>query len=73
MGAGRINKSDSIDSQVGIILNKKVASKVKEKEVLATIYANDQEKLDIVLKETLDSFIITDEKIEKPKYIIDII
>lgn len=73
LGAGRINKSDSIDSQVGIILNKKVASKVKEKEVLATIYANDQEKLDIVLKETLDSFIITDEKIEKPKYIIDII
>ncbi len=44
LGAGRINKEDEIEPDVGIILNKKVGDKVIDKEILAYIYANDREK-----------------------------
>ncbi len=44
LGAGRIKKEDKIDYTVGIILDKKVSEKVKEKEIIGYIYANDQEK-----------------------------
>ena len=44
LGAGRIKKEDKIDYTVGIILDKKVLEKVKEKEIIGYIYANDQEK-----------------------------
>ncbi len=44
LGAGRINKEDEIEPDVGIILNKKVGDQVTDKEVLAYIYANDREK-----------------------------
>lgn len=45
LGAGRINKEDEIDPSVGIILNKKVGDKVSKDDVLAYIYANDENKL----------------------------
>ena len=44
LGAGRIKKDDKIDMSVGIVLNKKVNDFVKQNELLATIYANDEEK-----------------------------
>lgn len=44
LGAGRIKKEDKIDMAVGIILNKKVGEEVKKGDLLATIYANDEEK-----------------------------
>ena len=44
LGAGRIKKDDKIDMSVGIVLNKKVNDFVERDELLATIYANDEEK-----------------------------
>ena len=44
LGAGRIKKDDKIDMSVGIVLNKKVNDFVEQDELLATIYANDEEK-----------------------------
>ena len=44
LGAGRIRKEDVVDPSVGIVLNKKINDEVKEGEVLAYIYANDEEK-----------------------------
>ena len=44
LGAGRIKKEDKIDYTVGIILDKKVSEKVKEKEIIGYIYTNDEEK-----------------------------
>ena len=43
LGAGRINKEDSIDYDVGISLNKKVGDYVDEGDILATIYYNNVE------------------------------
>ena len=45
LGAGRINKEDEIDPNVGIILNKKVGDEVFEGDFLAYICANDEQKL----------------------------
>lgn len=45
LGAGRINKEDEIEYNVGIILNKKVGDIVEEQDFLAYICANDEKKL----------------------------
>ena len=44
LGAGRIKKEDKIDMAVGVVLNKKTNDFVEQDELLATIYANDEEK-----------------------------
>lgn len=45
LGAGREKKEQDIDATVGIVLAKKVAHKVNNKDVLAYVHANDKEKL----------------------------
>ena len=50
LGAGRIKKDDKIDMSVGIVLNKKVNDFVEQDELLATIYANDEEKCKIAVE-----------------------
>ena len=51
LGAGRIKKEDKIDMAVGIKLNKKIGEKVEKGELLATIYANQNEKGEFAKKE----------------------
>ena len=46
LGAGRVNKGDKIDYNVGIYLNKLVGDTVKKGDLLATIYVNKNVKLD---------------------------
>ena len=46
LGAGRINKEDKIDYNVGIYLNKLVGDTVKKGDILATVYVNKNVKLD---------------------------
>ena len=45
LGAGRVNKDDKIEAEVGIVLNKKVGDEVTEDDFLAYICANDEEKI----------------------------
>lgn len=45
LGGGRETKESTIDSSVGIVLNKKVGDSVEKGEAVATIYANDMDKL----------------------------
>ena len=45
LGSGRVNKEDSIDPSVGIILNKKVGDEVAQGDFLAYVCANDESKL----------------------------
>ncbi|OYP46358.1 thymidine phosphorylase, partial [Lachnotalea glycerini] len=45
LGGGRETKESEIDLAVGLVLHKKVGDYVKMGESLATIYANDKEKL----------------------------
>ena len=46
LGAGRVNKEDKIDYNVGIYLNKLVGDTVKKGDILATIYVNKNVKID---------------------------
>ena len=45
LGAGRVNKDDKIEADVGIVLNKKVGDEVEEDDFLAYICANDENKI----------------------------
>ena len=73
LGAGRIKKEDNIDKSVGIVLNKKVADKVKEGDVLAFIYANDEEKGNIAVCELQSLYKISKEPVDKEKIILEIV
>ena len=73
LGAGRIRKEDNIDNTVGVILNKKIASKVKMGDILATVYSNKKIEKTNKYNEILNIFKISNQEQEKPKTIIDII
>lgn len=73
LGAGRLKKEDSIDYSVGIYLNKKVGDKIEKGDILAYIHANNEEKGKEALRELETAYEITQSKVEKEKYIIDII
>lgn len=73
LGAGRDKKEDNIDHAVGIVLNKKVADIVKENDVLAYIYANDEIKMVNAKKELKEIIKISQNNIVKEKTILEII
>ena len=58
LGAGRIKKEDKIDSSVGIQIEKKSGDVIKEGEILAYIYANDEEKGKTAVEEILKGYSI---------------
>ena len=70
LGAGRLTKDDEIDLTVGIILNHKVGEYVQKDETLATIFYNEKEVTD---EEVLSCFKFSENPVEEPKLIIDII
>ena len=73
IGAGRVKKEDNIDKSVGIIINKKISDKVEVGEVLAYVYANDEEKGTRAVEDIENAYEIVNTEIEKPKHIINII
>ncbi len=64
LGAGREKKESEIDLSVGIILKKKVGSKVNINEDLAEVHYNDSEKLKGSKNKLFSSFVIG---VKKPK------
>lgn len=73
LGAGRIEKEDNIDHEVGIVLNKKVGNKVEKDDVLAYIYANDKEKLENAQEKLIDIIKINDFIQEKTKIVEEVL
>lgn len=73
LGAGRINKEDSIDYSVGIELNKKTGDKVCKGEVLARIYANDEQKGKEALERLSKNYKIADYEVSKKQAILKIL
>ena len=62
LGGGREKKEDTIDPAVGLVLHKKKGDKVQAGESLATIYANDPEKLLQAKERFLQAITIGEEK-----------
>lgn len=73
LGGGRETKESEIDLTVGVVLNKKRGDKVAAGDVLATIHANDKEKLAQAKKRLLKSYTIVDGLIEKEVLIKSVI
>ena len=72
-GAGRATKEDTIDLSAGIYVHKKVGDAVSKGDILATFYGNDAAKLDNAIEEARKAFVISPEKVERPKLIKEII
>ncbi len=70
IGAGRLSKEESIDFEVGIVLNKKVGDYINKGEELLKIYINNKT---LPEEEFIKCFEITKEKIEENKLIKEII
>lgn len=60
LGAGREKKEDSIDPSVGIIVQKKIGDYVEVGDVIAMLYANDEDRLSQAKTVLLTSYMIGD-------------
>ena len=72
LGAGRVKKEDSIDPNVGIVLNKKVSDYVKKGDKLLDLYVDDLWD-DSMIETVLNAYEYSKEKVELPKAISEII
>ncbi|MDE7273017.1 MAG: pyrimidine-nucleoside phosphorylase [Lachnospiraceae bacterium] len=73
LGGGRETKESEIDLSVGLVLHKKVGDMVKKGDFLATIYANDQTKLDAARERFLQAYTIDRNSVEKKPLIKGIV
>lgn len=73
LGAGRVRKEDNIDESVGIILCKKVSNEVKIGDILCYVHANNENLGNEAVSKLKDIYIISEEKVEEPKAILDIV
>ena len=71
LGAGRTKKSDPIDYNVGVYLNKKYGEKVEKNETIATLYVNDTKHLDEAKQLTQEAFSISENAPDKLIMIYD--
>lgn len=69
LGGGRETKESEIDLSVGLELHKKVGDAVKQGDSLATIHANDREKLSAAKKRFLEAYRFSDTPVSKEKLI----
>ena len=73
LGGGRVHKGDPIDHAVGVVLAKKIGDYVKKGEALLTIHANDKQKLADARRRLLDAHSWSDEPVERPPLVHEII
>lgn len=73
LGGGRETKESTIDLSVGLVLHKKVGDFVNAGESLATIYANDRDKLAAAKERFLKAYHFDDKKQERPPFIKGVI
>ncbi len=73
LGAGRATKESKIDLAVGMVLNKKRGDKVSKGDILAYVYANDEDKGNKAVNDINANYEITDSYKEDKKLIYDVI
>lgn len=73
LGAGREKKDDTIDFGAGIILRKKTGDKVKEGEILATLYTNKKETLQSAGKCFLEALTFSENEPVKNELIFGVV
>ncbi|MBE6774572.1 MAG: thymidine phosphorylase [Ruminococcaceae bacterium] len=73
LGAGRVNKEDTIDYTAGIILRKKTGDKVKAGDVIAEFHTNDERLIAPAEKTFFDALTFCEAKPEKSELIYKVI
>jgi pyrimidine-nucleoside phosphorylase len=73
LGAGRKSKEDEIDFSAGIVLERKKGDEIKRGDVLATLYADNEDFFKEAEKIFLRAVTIRDEAPEKSKLIYDVL
>lgn len=73
LGGGRRSKTDVIDLSVGIILKKKTGDQVSAGESIATLYANDEQKMKEAAERLYQAYTFSERKTEPGKLIKKII
>lgn len=74
LGGGRETLDDVIDMSAGIMLNKKVGDKVKQGDLLATLYTNKEQKDYLsVVDDVQNAFVIVKEFVPHQKVILEVI
>ena len=73
LGAGREKKDDIIDYTAGLKILKKTSDFVNEGDYLAVLYTNKEEKIEEAKNNYLSSLEFSDEKVENPKLVYEII
>ena len=69
LGAGRVNKGDSIDFGAGIELAQKTGDFVNKGEKIATLYASDKSLFADAAQKFISSLEFSNEKANKPQLI----
>nr|WP_295678631.1 pyrimidine-nucleoside phosphorylase [uncultured Lachnoclostridium sp.] len=73
LGGGRETKESEIDLMVGMKIHAKIGDEVTTKTPIATLYANDQEKLSAAKERFLKAYTISSEKVNAPNHIHGIV
>ena len=73
LGAGRVRKEDDIDYSVGVELIKKVGDFVEKGNIVAYVYANEEQKGKEAVEMLKEIYIIGNDRIEPIKSILEII
>ncbi len=69
LGGGRETKESVLDLRVGYVLNKKLGDYIEKGDVIATVFANDEDKKNQSVKRFLGALTIGEEKAQVPKTI----
>ena len=73
LGAGRAEKTDIIDPAVGIVMHKRRGDFVKAGEPVATMYVNDESRLEEAVKTLRGAIELGAEKPEHEPMVYDVI
>lgn len=71
IGAGRKKLEDKLNYATGAELFKKIGDKIHKDEIIGYLHCDDASMIDSTIKRIKDSYLVTREKIEKEKIILD--
>lgn len=73
LGAGRLKKEDKIDPKAGIIFNYKIGDKISKGDVIAEVFSDSKEKINLAEKRILNAVRLSNKKVKSPNLIKEII
>ncbi|GMU96299.1 thymidine phosphorylase [Ignavibacterium album] len=73
LGAGRLKKEDKIDPKAGIIFNYKLGDKIYKGDVIAEVFSDSNEKINLAEKRILNSIKLSERKTKIPALVKQII